>query len=427
MIQKFRWRFIFVSICSLLIILLFSIGGLVGLSFSRNHAEAQKAMTALVKNDGDMDPRSSRQFDRQAAHFLTGHPNPEQAYQYRYFRVLLTHGGAVVTNQPQNFTLSKQKIKQTVAAIAARKSRQGRVWFDGNAYQYQRYQNPAGQQAIIFLNTSLIYLHSRFLLRLGLLLGFLALLIFTLILIGLSNLAIRPISQAYHQQQLFITNAGHELKTPLAIIAANTEMEELSGKSSQWTKSTQEQADRLTRLINRLLAIARLGESGELALSPVSFSKIVQEVVTSFIPVMQQKHLRFNYQLDPNLIVLAEPKSLRELVNIFLDNAQKYCDSHGLVTVFLHANKIKNQAILTFANTYAAGQGQNFAKFFERFYRADESHSQDKSGFGIGLSMAQELVEAFQGKIRVDYAAPTIKFTIALRLAKAAKASSSPN
>lgn len=419
MIQKFRWRFITISICSLLIVLLVSIGGLVGISFYHNHSEAERVMTTLVKNNGSMNPQASQQIDGSGPNrLINGRPNPESAYQYRYFQVVLNKGKVVFTNRPQNFSNSQSKVKDKAKAIFTGKKKAGRIRLNNNVYAYRRYRNQFGQQAIIFLNVSLIYAHSWSLLRLGILLGLLSLLIFALVLIALSKKAIKPIIETYHKQQQFITNAGHELKTPLAIISANTEMEEMTNQETEWTKSTKEQTARLTRLIDHLIAIARTGETGELVLAPVNLSEIVEKAGNSFKPVMTKQGLQFKLQIKPNLQVLAEEKSLTELINIFLDNAQKYCDPAGQVKVELGLNKLNTAAVLRISNTYQAGQGQDFSKFFDRFYRGDESHNQKRQGYGIGLSMAQELVHAFRGKIKVDYHKPLLSFIISLKLAK---------
>lgn len=130
--------------------------------------------------------------------------------------------------------------------------------------------------------------------------------VFALVLILVSKKAIGPIITTYRKQREFITNAGHELKTPLAIIAANTEMEEMLGNNSEWNKSTKEQVDRLTRLINRLIALARTGETGEVVLNKVDFSEIVKKNVNSFKSVMQKNNLKYSGMIMPDLYVKAE-------------------------------------------------------------------------------------------------------------------------
>lgn len=157
-----------------------------------------------------------------------------------------------------------------------------------NQYAYRVGKNQTGRKFIVYLNESLIYHRFSLLVRVSIVLGIGALIVFALVLIFVSKKAIGPIITTYRKQREFITNAGHELKTPLAIIAANTEMEEMLGNNSEWNKSTKEQVDRLTRLINRLIALARTGETGEVVLNKVNFSEIVKKNVNSFKSVMQK-------------------------------------------------------------------------------------------------------------------------------------------
>ena len=120
----------------------------------------------------------------------------------------------------------------------------------------------------------------------------------------------------------------------------------------------------------------------------------------------------------PDLYVKAERNILSELTNILLDNARKYCDKDGEVKVSLTKGRLGTNAILRVANTYKEGKGKDYSHFFERFYREDESHNSKKSGFGIGLAMAQEIVQTFHGKIHVSHKDEFIVFTVILKLTK---------
>lgn len=420
MIQKFRWRFILISVISLFIVLFVSIGSLIAINFYHDHQESQKVMTALVQNRGNLSPHSSPLIDGQAKNNpFMGRRNPESIFQYRYFSVIETpQGKLIVADRPRQFNIAQEQINEKGTAILRGHRQQGLTTFNANRYLYRKIKDGDGRRQIIFLNISLIYQHSWILLRISIWLGLIALIIFALILISLSGKAIQPIILAYHKQQQFITNAGHELKTPLSIISANTEMQEMTGEENEWTKSTKEQIERLTSLIDRLISLARMSEVHNLTLSKVNFSDLVKKVSHNFSSLMAKNKLHFENQIEDNIFVSAEEKTLRELINIFLDNAQKYCDPQGTVSVKLHKNKIRTHGVLVISNTYKAGKNINYNNLFDRFYREDESHNSKKAGFGIGLSMAQDLVKAFKGKIKVHYAGDTISFIIALRLVK---------
>ena len=125
---------------------------------------------------------------------------------------------------------------------------------------------------------------------------------------------------------------------------------------------------------------------------------------------IKKKHLVC--RIEPQVSICSDAKRLYTLINIFVDNAVKYCDDDGTVAITVAAAKKHKSAVITIANTYADGAHMDFSHFFERFYRGDESHNSQTSGYGIGLSMAEELAKLLKGKIHVDYKENTIIFTI---------------
>lgn len=424
MIQKFRWKFIGMSICALFVVLVMTLGAILGVSYTQSKSEVDRVLTALVNNQGELTPRNAKpvfgnQKDPINKNFLSGEYNPEAIFQYRYFTVANSRNNKPrIINDDNVYDVDRSEIYRTSTQIFKSKNTSGTTTINGNEYAYRIGKNSAGQKFIVYLNESLIYHRFSLLVRVSIVLGIIALIVFALILILVSKKAIGPIITTYKKQREFITNAGHELKTPLAIISANTEMEEMLGNNSEWNQSTKEQVDRLTDLINRLIALARTGETGEVVLNKVNFSEIVKKNATSFKSVMQKNNLKYNALIMPNLYVKAEKNILSELTNILLDNARKYCDKDGEVKVSLAKGKLGTNAILRVANTYKEGKGKNYSHFFERFYREDESHNFKKSGFGIGLAMAQEIVHTFHGKIHVGYKDNMITFTVILKLAK---------
>lgn len=257
------------------------------------------------------------------------------------------------------------------------------------------------------------------LLHSGLLLGLIVLVLYALVLTLCSRRAIRPIIQAEQRQKQFITNASHELKTPLTVIAANTEMQEILSGENEWTKSTRQQVARLTRLINNLVALARMQEQPQVALGPVNASRLVREVGTGFNSVLEADGKQLLMKIAPNLVARADQNRLRELLNILLDNASKYCDPHGTVKLTVQPGKYGKTILIAVANTYRDGKNVDYRRFFDRFYRGDEAHTnRGKSGFGIGLSMAQDIVRSMKGKIDVRYARQMLTFVITLKVAE---------
>lgn len=424
MIQKFRWHFIFLSITSLFIVLIFTLGGVLGITYHQNKNEEQRVMTALVKNDGRLTPQNAtpvlgNQGDGLDSNLLRGPYNPEAIFQYRYFTVEVGPNDQLTL---QN-NAARNRINQTLVfdkseQILDKNKKSGRVKIDNNIYTYRQSKTEDGQKIIIFLNETLIFNRYWTLLRISLYLGFFALVVFALILILLSGQAIKPIVETYNKQKEFITNASHELKTPLSIISANTEMEEMLGDESEWNQSTKEQVVRLQQLINRLIAIARTREKQDLTLSKINFSEVVEKSAQSFKSVMERNHLNYVVNITPDLYVNAELHSLTEVVNILIDNAAKYCDTDGQVNVSLNKSRLGKTVVLKVANTFSKGKQIDYRRFFDRFYRGDISHNSKKKGYGIGLAMTDDIVRLFGGKISVHWKDGMIYFNVNLKLVK---------
>lgn len=254
--------------------------------------------------------------------------------------------------------------------------------------------------------------NARDVIRRSFILGVICLLIFVVIVSFLSKKAISPVIRNLENQKAFITNAGHELKTPLAVIKADTEVIEMSTGATEWTKSISNQVDRLTVLTGNLITLAKMGELKKEDLSDVDFTECVKTAINNYGIIITNQGKRLENDIADNVMVRGTKDGLTEVVNILLDNAQKYCDDNGTIKVELAKTRRLSGAKLTVSNDYAAGAGVDYTRFFDRFYRGDTSHSDKKSGYGIGLSMAEGFVEEFGGKIAADYHAGRIIFTV---------------
>ena len=230
------------------------------------------------------------------------------------------------------------------------------------------------------------------------------------------NVAIRPFVRNMENQKRFITNAGHELKTPIAIISANAEAIEMLNGQSQWTDSILKQVRRLSNLIQDLIMLSKMGERSQvdLVITDVNLSETVHAVADSFQQLAIDAEKTLTTAIADGIHVKGDSKCLYELVNILVDNAVKYCDDKGTIDVSLRRGRLGKGAVVAVTNTYADGANVDYSRFFERFYRGDTSHNSQKAGYGIGLSMAEELTKLMGGKINVSYKAQRITFTVRL-------------
>lgn len=192
------------------------------------------------------------------------------------------------------------------------------------------------------------------------------------------------------------------------MIKANTEMDEIINGENEWTQSTLRQVDRMNSLIKNLLTIAKFQEKEKTEITDVDISIIVKEVADTFAPVDSCNKITLNISIMNDVHMSCAADDIRQLTTLLLDNAIKYCDDNGEVNVELF--KKARQIVLKVSNHYKSGENVDYTKFFERFYREDQSRNIDKGGYGIGLSITQEIVKTYKGSIKVSWENDIISF-----------------
>ena len=228
----------------------------------------------------------------------------------------------------------------------------------------------------------------------------------------LARRAIRPIAQNMERQKQFITDAGHELKTPVAIIMANTEAMELCTGETKWSRNIREQAHRLSGLTQNLLTLAKIDENTFMeSVELVSLTKTVNSVVDMFVEPAALKHIVIDGDIGDGVELKANPDMMTRLISTLLDNAVKYASSDSAILITL--KKEDNGARFVIKNRCDELPQCEPEKLFDRFYRADAARTQKKGGYGIGLSAAQAITELHKGNISVRYEAENvIAFTV---------------
>ena len=411
MFRKLKIRFILLASAAIVCILLTMIAVLNSVRFLQTNGESQAGLSILSANKGDFpsveETAESLQNDRITI---------DTIYQYRYFSVVYNEDKTLYsTNLDHLSNLSKEQALSYANKVIKNSRSSGVFKVGGQFYSYQITQDSKTKRYLLVVLDSTNYLESRNdFFWLSIQLCFYSFIFFVLVVSGFSNFAIRPYIKNYENQKRFITNAGHELKTPLAIISANTELQELMTGENEWTESTKDQVKRLSNLINQMVVLARLEEQPDVTLVDVNFSEVVKKVAGNFKSVIEKAGKKYEIKLQEDIHVKATEDELYELVSILIDNACKYCDEDGQIFVTLTKAKRGKRARLTVANSYADGKNVDYSRFFDRFYREDESHNQKQPGYGIGLSMAESLVRIFKGRIWVSYKKGLIGFTVLL-------------
>lgn len=236
-----------------------------------------------------------------------------------------------------------------------------------------------------------------------------ALLINFFVVWWLSGWALEPVARAWEDQRRFVSDASHELKTPLAVILANTDIlvhdDKIPSESQRWIESTQEEAEHMKSLVNELLELARADESASggttsaLHKEQVDFSELVDSAALEFDAVAFERGCMLESEITPDISLMGDRVWLSRLVRILIDNACKYA-AVG-TTVEVNLSKTTNHARLTVINQGNPIEPEDLPHVFERFYRSDKVRTRGTGGFGLGLAIAKSIVDAHGGKISV--------------------------
>lgn len=239
------------------------------------------------------------------------------------------------------------------------------------------------------------------------------LLVFLLVVL-LSRRAIDPVVRSAERQKQFITDAGHELKTPITVIATSLNVLEMETGKQKWIDKAQAQTEKLTELVNSLVTLSRMDEeTSPLKSEPFAVSEAVSETAESFRDFAATKGHELTAEIAENLTYCGDEYAVRQLVSILLDNAVKYAVPNTPIAVSLE--KTRKGVILRTKNHCDPALADETGKLFDRFYRADPSRNAESGGFGIGLSIARGIAEGHRGTIGAKCVGDVIEFTVELR------------
>ena len=408
MIKKLRRKLIAACMLSLAVVLLVILGGVNLVSYQKVVTDADAVLSLLAANGGVFPKGHQDQGERpedgvppvlgKKDPFAPRILSPETPYESRFFSVVLGEDGQVLETDMDQIAAVDREEAAAYAQGVAQSGRTAGFW--GN-YRYLLSQEE-GVSRVIFLDCgrSLSSFRSTLLASVALsLLGLLAVLVLLLIL---SHRIVRPVAESYEKQKQFITDAGHELKTPMTIISADADLLEMECGENQWLTDIRRQAQRLTGLTNDLIYLSRIEEEQpKLQVIQFPLSDLAEEMAQSFAAPAQSQGKELEVSVQPMLSCTGDEKAIRQLISILLDNALKYSPQGGKLALKLE--KQGRGALLTVSNTTAQPMERDkLSHLFDRFYRTDQSRSSQTGGYGLGLSIARSIVLAHKGKIRAE-------------------------
>ena len=217
-----------------------------------------------------------------------------------------------------------------------------------------------------------------------------------------SKMIVKPVEETFEKQKQFISDASHELKTPLAVIEANADVLENEIGTNKWIGYIQNETDSMDQLINELLLLAKIENIDNLKeYKPINVSKEIEIILSMFESMAYEKQVSIKSNIHENIIMNGNKEDIEHIVSTLTDNAIKHTDAKKEIQVEL--KKEKNEIILEVKNMGDPIPEEEREKIFERFYRVDKSRNRKEKRYGLGLAIAKSTIEKYNGKIEVFY------------------------
>lgn len=392
MIRKLKRKVIVLAMTAVCVLLILLVTGMNIVNFSAVVAEADTTLELISHNAGRF-PEGKNEFP---GHFFRP-MSPELPYESRYFSVVLTNAGKVVLTD----TGKVASVDSGTAAMYAQEAfRSGKDKGFIDHYRYQRTVENAGVR-IVFLDCGRKLDSFYIFLQTSIAIALFGIVAVFFVIFFFAERIIQPIAQSYEKQKRFITDAGHELKTPLTIIAANVDVLEMEQQTpNESLEDIRQQTRRLTKLTNDLVVLARMEEFQE-HMPAIDFplSEVVTEVVQPFRKLALAQKKLLTVQIAQSLSLKGNADAISQLVSVLLDNALKYTPEGGEIRMEITRSG-KNTVLRVSNQTWEVISRESCAHLFDRFYRTDASRNSETGGHGIGLSVAQAIVTAHGGKIQ---------------------------
>ena len=426
--RRLRRKFILVAMGAVTVVLTLIIAGINIVNYSHVCKMADARLGYIVAGKGGIDwedePANDPSQDMCAGKVAAGNREgvrvghfegmtAESPFDTRYFTVALVDGQVIDVNTARIAAVGAKRAARIAAGLDSKGMTSG---FSGN-YRYAiTAQDDETTYVFVDCSRELASFHSFLSASVAIsCIGWLAVLA---IVAGASGAVIRPMVESYSKQKRFITDASHEIKTPLAVIDAANEVQEIESGESEWTQSIHEQVARLTALTERLVFLARMDEgSAGFTMTSIDLSETVDKAAAPFESVAVSRGKRLSMSIASGVRAHADAAAVAQVVELLLDNATRYASEDSVIELSLRAvsrGQGKGAAELVVSNAVDELPEGDLDRLFDRFYRVDVSRSSKTGGSGVGLSVVRAIAEAHGGSAFVCGRGNQITFTVRL-------------
>lgn len=403
MIKKLKRRFIWINLSILLTIFLAIFSGTYYLMYRSGESQAIRTMEQVAQNRGLISKPPYKDFDDP---FKKNETRFNETLMRSSFTIIMDNSSTmfqIVSNMPEETDLSNPE--QLIEDVLSKTKTTGIVSFNTLNLRYLKQVLPNGSIIFVFLDRSSELATLSQLIVVLLAIGFITIIVLSIISYYLANWAIKPIAKAWEKQQQFVADASHELKTPLTVIQTTTDVI-LSKKDNtirseqKWIDYIKSETERMSKLVSDLLYLAKV-DSNDVLIKSTTFnlSESLINVALPFESIVFESGKELHMDIDPDLMYTGEEARLQQVAIILLDNALKHAPINTQICIKLR--QIGAQYQLEVSNEGEGISPEHLDKIFERFYRADASRARETGGYGLGLSIAKSIIDQHQGTISV--------------------------
>jgi len=322
-------------------------------------------------------------------------PPTRQQELVEAFSVKLDSDNNIIRIQ-NNDPNTEDEIRELTEGIIYSGNNEGKI----DDYKYLVEEKEYGR-IIVFVNQSIQDQLLKELKYISYIIGIISIVILSIIILLLSKLVTKPIEISFEKQKRFVSDSGHELRTPLSILSANADMMEMELGNNEWLTQIKHQSSRMSKLIHELLTLAKTEDiNANNQFIKFNLSQTILNTVLPLEMIAFEQNRKIVCNIEDNVLFDGNEKKIVEMLEALMDNAIKYSDENS--TILVNLSLKGNKKVIEVCNKSNGFNEKEKLKLFDKFYRADDSRARETGGYGLGLSIVKNIVDIHKGKIEID-------------------------